>query len=228
MRSKERDKSKKRRLSKDAKEFIPKNLLNKNSKPPTRTRKKSTTEELVDLFYNIEERYNYSTDFPRLNHYKDLKLIRDKFPSLSDINKDFLDIAKYQDSSYFIMRSTHQDDIHKAMKYGVWTSTPEHNSKLEQTYTINKQYGRKTLLFFRVIKENTVYGVAELVSSFNRNIQKKFWWNNIKWKGLFNLKWIYVKDLELSGLSLEEYSGKKLYELTDCSEVCEENGFFLM
>ena len=45
-----------------------------------------------------------------------------------------LNLKDYEQDSFFIMRTVHEDDIHKAMKYGVWTSTDEHNNILNEEY----------------------------------------------------------------------------------------------
>lgn len=46
-----------------------------------------------------------------------------------------------------MIRAIEMDDIHKAIKYGVWTSTSQHNEKLQELLKTNK-----ILLIFRIVK----------------------------------------------------------------------------
>ncbi|RWW27416.1 hypothetical protein GW17_00008154 [Ensete ventricosum] len=45
---------------------------------------------------------------------------------------DFPD--KYSDAKFFVIKSYSEDDIHKSIKYNVWTSTPNGNKKLDGGY----------------------------------------------------------------------------------------------
>lgn len=76
----------------------------------------------------------FKNSFLRLHDYSDISLIRSTFNCLSNVNKEFSDIQQFKNSKFFMMRSSTQDDIHKAMKYGVWTSTLNHNEILNNAF----------------------------------------------------------------------------------------------
>jgi hypothetical protein len=215
--------TKKKRLNSKTEEFFPTKII--ENEPPKR--KQSTVEILEDIVSEIKDLYVFTHDFLRLEDYSNLENIRKKFSCLKNINEDVYDISSYVNANYFIMRSTMPDDIHKAMKYGVWTSTPDHNEILSKSYQNALQHNNKVILFFRVVSENKLLGVAELVSDFLPDIENNFWWDKVKWSGSFKLKWLFVKDISINSLDQTEH-GKLLYELTDCSKISPKNGFFLL
>lgn len=45
----------------------------------------------------------------------------------------------YSDAKFFVIKSYSEDDIHKSMKYSVWTSTPNGNKKLDAAYQEAKE-----------------------------------------------------------------------------------------
>lgn len=58
--------------------------------------------------------------------------------SVSDYNKeDFPET--YSEAKFFVIKSYSEDDIHKSIKYSVWSSTPNGNKKLDASYNEAKQ-----------------------------------------------------------------------------------------
>lgn len=53
------------------------------------------------------------------------------------------------------------------------------------------------ILFFRVVLRNTLFGVAELTSEYKPYEERGFWWKKDNWLGLFNIKWLYVKNVNI-------------------------------
>ena len=45
------------------------------------------------------------------------------FENTQGMNDPNYDILKLKNAEFYIIRSTCDDDIHKSIKYGVWTST---------------------------------------------------------------------------------------------------------
>ena len=74
-----------------------------------------------------------------------------KYPNLIDLNKKNADIAKKisDNSKFFIIKSFSEEDVHKAIKYNVWSSTKNGNKTLNETYKQNKEIGAEVFLFFR-------------------------------------------------------------------------------
>ena len=48
------------------------------------------------------------------------------------MNKNNLDIPAIPDAKCYVVRSNNDDDIHKAIKYSIWTSTPKNNTLLDE------------------------------------------------------------------------------------------------
>lgn len=83
--------------------------------------KYNLTEEDMNATDNTD--YKFLTQFDRLNKYEDMDEIRKKFPTAAAFNQKF-NTDDIDFSSFFILRSTNDENIHKAIKYGVWTSSP--------------------------------------------------------------------------------------------------------
>ena len=112
----------------------------------------------------ISNNYKFKSDFPHIKDYNDLEMIRKNFSPLASINKSDIDYNEYKDADFFIIRSSNFDDVHKAIKYGFWTSTEENNKMFADSFRQNQPHKRKTLLVFRVIKERKFIGIAEIIS----------------------------------------------------------------
>lgn len=216
------NKKPRKRLNSDVPEFIPSSQAQNDG-----NNHQTSIKSLIDLLVQLNTNYTFNHKFKRLNKYNDIRTIKNSFSPLERINNAFRKIEMYQNAYYFVMRSTTYDDIHKAMKYGVWTSTPNNNKKIDSLFKQAVKENRKVLLFYRVATENVLCGVAELTSGYIEEQQFDYWWNKIKWNGIFNLKWIYVKNLDLNVTTRKE-GEKRLYELTDGCSLNPENGFFLL
>lgn len=65
----------------------------------------------------------------------------DNLPLIPDKEKyggeDFPE--SYSDAKFFIIKSYSEDDVHKSVKYNMWTSTPNGNKKLDAAYREAKE-----------------------------------------------------------------------------------------
>lgn len=70
-------------------------------------------------------------------------------------NKDEFPLD-YVDAKFFVIKSYSEDDVHKSIKYNVWSSTPHGNKKLDNAYedaqriAAGKPRGCPIFLFFSV------------------------------------------------------------------------------
>lgn len=70
-------------------------------------------------------------------------------------NKDDFPV-EYENAKFFVIKSYSEDDVHKSIKYNVWSSTPHGNKKLEVAYedakkmALGKSGGCPIFLFFSV------------------------------------------------------------------------------
>ncbi|CAD8053278.1 unnamed protein product [Paramecium sonneborni] len=125
--------------------------------------------------------------------YTNLEQASKLIPALKQINQANRNLADTEAYAY-ILRSNNDDDIHKSIKYGIWTSSKENNEKLNAKYLEAQEQGKTVYLFFSVVRSGQFVGVAKLTSGY-KDESFQYWWEIKKWKGHFNVQWLYVKDV---------------------------------
>lgn len=90
-------------------------------------------------YLNKDKVYKYQNEFKRASNYNSMESIAETFPELKNVNTDHIDINSIENAKFFIIRSNNDDDIHKAVKYGIWTSTPNSNALLNTAYEESKK-----------------------------------------------------------------------------------------
>lgn len=106
----------------------------------------------------------------------------------------------YLDAKFFVIKSYSEDDVHKSIKYNVWSSTSSGNKKLDIAYeevqrtSVGKQRQCPVFLFFSVNASGHFCGVAEMVGPVDFNKDMDFWLQD-KWTGSFPVKWHIIKDV---------------------------------
>ncbi|KAL8142859.1 hypothetical protein V2J09_015891 [Rumex salicifolius] len=132
-------------------------------------------------------------------------------PDRSQYNKgDFPE--NYSEAKFFVIKSYSEDDVHKSIKYNVWSSTPNGNKKLEAAYqeAQAKPGGCPVFLLFSVNSSGQFVGLAEMVGPVDFNKTVDFWQQD-KWIGCFSVKWHIVKDVPnslLKHIKLENNDNK--------------------
>ncbi|XWS55317.1 hypothetical protein CRYUN_Cryun10bG0164600 [Craigia yunnanensis] len=98
--------------------------------------------------------------------------------------------TEYENAKFFVIKSYSEDDVHKSMKYDVWSSTPNGNRKLDAAFheaeTRESETGTKCpiFLFFSVNGSGQFVGLAEMVGKVDFNKDMDFWQLD-KWNGFF-------------------------------------------
>ena len=135
-------------------------------------------------------------------------------------------------TSVFIIKGFTEEDIHKAIKYNLWSSTNFGNNKLNNEYKTNP-----VLLLFSTYKSDQFIGLAEMKSEVD--FKKSFpLWARDDWKGLFNIEWLSIKDVpfrefrnipcakrekkENGEYNFINYSVKSLSNSPDCQLIPQE------
>ena len=121
---------------------------------------------------------------------------------------------------FFVIKSYAEDDIHRSIKYDIWTSTEHGNRRLDQAFREQKGKGNIYLLY-SVNGSGHFCGVAQMVSEVDFNTVTGVWAQD-KWKGSFSVKWIYVKDVpnsQLRHIRLENNENKPVTNSRDTQEV---------
>lgn len=120
----------------------------------------------------------------------------------------------------FIIKSYSEDDIHRSIKYSIWCSTEHGNKRLDAAYRSLNGKGPLYLLF-SVNGSGHFCGVAEMKSVVDYNAYAGVW-SQDKWKGKFEVKWIFVKDVpnnQLRHIRLENKDNKPVTNSRDTQEV---------
>jgi len=136
-----------------------------------------------------------------LPSYTDERLIREKFDCLREMNDPKFKVDQIKDAEFFIIRSSNDDDFHKAVKYGVWSSSQKNNHVFQDSYQSGHRKDGKTrpvYFFFTVVNSDQYMGVAQMTSDVDFSKSFGYWWENSKWTGVFRIKWVFVKDVEYS------------------------------
>ena len=130
---------------------------------------------------------------------------------------------------YFVIKSYAEDDIHRSIKYSIWTSTEHGNKRLDSAYRDQKGKGN-IYLFFSVNGSGHFCGVAQMMSEVNFHVVTGVW-SQDKWKGRFSVKWLYVKDVPnnaLRHIRLENNENKPVTNSRDTQEIPSDKAKLVM
>jgi len=70
------------------------------------------------------------------------------YSHLARVNSADMSI-EYKNARFFVIKSFTEEDVHKSMKYQVWSSTPEGNKRLDEAYHKCLDEKNPLFLFFR-------------------------------------------------------------------------------
>nr|XP_033789313.1 YTH domain-containing family protein 3 isoform X2 [Geotrypetes seraphini] len=145
--------------------------------------------------------------------------VLEKLKAINNYNpKDF--DWNVKNGRVFIIKSYSEDDIHRSIKYSIWCSTEHGNKRLDAAYRSLNAKGPLYLLF-SVNGSGHFCGVAEMKSVVDYNAYAGVW-SQDKWKGKFDIKWIFVKDVpnnQLRHIRLENNDNKPVTNSRDTQEV---------
>ncbi|KAG9333224.1 hypothetical protein JZ751_012944 [Albula glossodonta] len=120
----------------------------------------------------------------------------------------------------FIIKSYSEDDIHRSIKYSIWCSTEHGNKRLDNAFRAMATKGPVYLLF-SVNGSGHFCGVAEMRSPVDYGTSAGVW-SQDKWKGKFDVNWLFVKDVpnsQLRHIRLENNDNKPVTNSRDTQEV---------
>ena len=120
-----------------------------------------------------------------------------RYPYLIDLNiKNEPKIAELDDKSqFFIIKSFSEEDVHKAIKYNVWTSTKNGNQTLDTAFKMSQEKGGDVYLFFSCNGSGRFVGLAKMKNKVEYTKFFPYWTQDNKWGGLFDIEWIFIKDV---------------------------------
>ncbi|KAL3812232.1 hypothetical protein ACJIZ3_013500 [Penstemon smallii] len=142
----------------------------------------------------------------------------------------------YRNAKFFVIKSYSEDDVHKSIKYNVWSSTPNGNKKLNAAYEDAHRIGAvdsrgcPIFLFFSVNASGQFCGVAEMTGPVDFDKDMDFWQQD-KWSGSFPVKWHFVKDLpnpNFRHIILENNEHKPVTNSRDTQEISYRKGLEML
>ncbi|KAE9599202.1 hypothetical protein Lal_00043968 [Lupinus albus] len=142
----------------------------------------------------------------------------------------------YETAKFFVIKSYSEDDVHKSIKYNVWSSTPHGNKKLHNAYDDAKKIAAEksgicpVFLFFSVNASGQFCGVAEMAGPVDYNKDMNFWQQD-KWSGSFPVKWHFIKDVQNSNfrhIILENNEHKPVTNSRDTQEIMYREGLEML
>ena len=123
--------------------------------------------------------------------------ILSKYRNLIDINTKNASLFEKVDSNskYFVIKSFSEEDVHKSIKYGVWSSSKNGNLTLTNAYNITKEKNGNVYLFFSCNGSGRFTGICRMKTPCDENKHFEFWTQDNKWPGLFDVEWLFIKDV---------------------------------
>ena len=123
--------------------------------------------------------------------------ILSKYRSLIDINTKNVSLYEKVDSNskFFVIKSFSEEDVHKSIKYGVWSSSKNGNLTLTNAFNITKEKNGNVYLFFSCNGSGRFTGICRMKTPCDENKHFEFWTQDNKWPGLFEVEWLFIKDV---------------------------------
>jgi YTH domain-containing family protein len=128
--------------------------------------------------------------------YRAEMYILTRYPTLIDLNTKNAGLSeKLNDNSqFFVIKSFSEEDVHKAIKYKVWSSTKTGNQTLSNAFKLCKEKGGEVYLFYSCNGSGRFVGVAKMTSPLDEKNSFMYWTQDSKWSGLFDIDWVFIKD----------------------------------
>lgn len=148
--------------------------------------------------YNQQFSNTYNNEEESLDRIE--KYIFKNYNNLIDINERNSNILFEinTDCKFFIIKSFSEEDIHKSIKYGVWSSSKKGNTTLSNAFNKTKEKGSFVYLFFSCNGSGRYVGVAKMKSVCDFNKTFNYWTQDDLWTGLFDVEWLFIKDIPLN------------------------------
>ncbi len=154
-----------------------------------------------------------------------------RYPYLIDLNiknDNILDKLNENDM-FFVIKSFSEEDVHKAIKYNIWTSTKNGNQTLTNSYKIAKERGGEVYLFFSCNGSGRFVGIAKMMDEVDYTKTFPYWTQDNKWGGSFNIQWVLIKDVlfkefKSTIITLKDGERKPVTNSRDTQEIPNQEG----
>ncbi|KAI9615994.1 hypothetical protein H4Q26_011246 [Puccinia striiformis f. sp. tritici PST-130] len=106
---------------------------------------------------------------------------------------------------FFVIKSYTEEDVHKSLKYEIWASTDLGNKRLDRAFHESHESGPSIFVQCQC-QDDLIFscsghfcGMAEMLTAVDYNTTSKVWAQD-KWKGIFKVRWVFVKDVPNNAL----------------------------
>ncbi|MCQ2819047.1 MAG: YTH domain-containing protein [archaeon] len=158
--------------------------------------------------------------------YRTEMYIYTKYNHLIDINvrSKGLSSTITEDSVFYVIKSFSEEDVHKSIKYDVWSSSKNGNVALNNSFKLTKEKNANVYLFFSCNGSGRFIGVARMKSPVDPEKSFEFWTQDQKWLGLFEVEWLFIKDIPFKEfknivITMKDGETKPVSNSRDCQEI---------
>jgi hypothetical protein len=163
--------------------------------------------------------------------YRTEMYICSRYNNLIDINIKNASLSEKLDpnSRFFVIKSFSEEDVHKSIKYGVWSSSKKGNLTLNEAFNDSRSKAGEVYLFFSCNGSGRYTGLAKMKSLCDFNKYFELWTQDGKWMGLFEVEWLFIKDVpfkEFKNINITMKDGeiKPVSNSRDTQEIPFEQG----
>ena len=129
--------------------------------------------------------------------YRTEMYICSKYRHLIDINQRNAKLIESinENCKFFVIKSFSEEDVHKSIKYNVWSSSKDGNLTLSNAFRITEEKKGNVYLFFSCNGSGRYQGVARMKTPCDETKTFGLWTQDGKWPGLFDVEWLFIKDV---------------------------------
>ena len=165
--------------------------------------------------YVLQEMF-YRTEMYICTNYNNLLDINTKAKGLS--------ANLTEASTFYVIKSFSEEDVHKSIKYGVWSSSKNGNQTLTNSFNLAKGKGGNVYLFFSCNGSGRFVGVARMKTQCDNEKYFEYWTQDEKWPGLFEVEWLFIKDVPFREfkniiITMKDGETKPISNSRDCQEI---------
>ena len=168
------------------KNFYNNNYSNNNRYPPQ-----------YPMYPQQHQAQYYNPYFQQQILYRTEMYICSKYRTLIDINQKNAKLVDSinQNCKFFVIKSFSEEDVHKSIKYNVWSSSKDGNLTLSNAFRITEENKGNVYLFYSCNGSGRYCGVARMKTPCDETKSFGLWTQDGKWPGLFDVEWLFIKDV---------------------------------
>jgi hypothetical protein len=177
----------------------------------------------------------YNPYFQQQILYRTEMYICSKYRNLIDINQKNAKVVENinQNCKFFVIKSFSEEDVHKSIKYNVWSSSKNGNLTLSNAFNITKEKNGNVYLFYSCNGSGRYCGIARMKTPCDENKTFELWTQDGKWPGLFDVEWLFIKDVPFKEfknviITMKDGEIKPISNARDTQEIPFEQAKIMM